>query len=157
MLLVVDECNLDSAVTLWDRLKHKGKRIRLITIFNEYDSVDVPYVDAPPLEVSAITDILKDYIPATEQAERWAEFCDGSPRVAHVIGGNLKRNPDDLLRSPGTVDVWGRYMAGNDDPKSADVKQRHRILRYLGLFKRFGYGGPLAGEAKVLAKKLEPD
>lgn len=155
VILVVDECNVDHAVLLWDRLKHRGPRIRLVTIYNEYDHLDVTYVDPRPLERSEIEQILQPYMPVGERADRWVEYCDGSPRVAHILGTNLQRHPEDLLTGPGTANVWDRYVAGPDAMDSEVVQQRRRVLRYLALFKRFGYGGPLVDEARVIAGRIE--
>ena len=52
---------------------------------------------------------------SNHQADRWGELCSGSPRVAHVIGENLVNHPEDLLKPPGTVTVWERYVAAGDD------------------------------------------
>jgi hypothetical protein len=75
--------------------------------------------------------------------------------VAHVIGSNLKNNPEDLLAPPDTVDIWGRYIAGRDDPDSEQVQQRTLVLQHLALFKRFGYERPLIAEAKAIAGIIE--
>ena len=78
-----------------------------------------------------------------EDSSRWAEFCDGSPRVAHVIGESLQLHPEDIqLRQPDTAIVWNRYVAGNDDPSSDEVRQRRTVLQHIALFRRFGYGRP---------------
>lgn len=82
-------------------------------------------------------------------------MCDGSPRVAHVIGLNLKHNPDDLLRQPDTVNVWNRYIAGDDDSRSAVVAERRVVLQYVALFKRFGFLNPVSAEAKAIAQLVE--
>ena len=69
------------------------------------------------------------------QGQGFVHLCSGSPRVAHVIGGNLQRYPDDLLKVPDTVDVWGRYISGIDDPASEVVRERHTILQYCVSFR----------------------
>ncbi len=156
-VIVVDECDPDGRSYIWNRMRDVGERIKLVTIYNEFDktSGDIMYIDAPPLEKEPIIEIIKEYAIPAEQAERWAEFCSGSPRVAHVIGQNLKNNPEDLLRSPDTVNVWDRFTVGRDDPNSPKVEQRRLVLRYVALFKRFGYGGRLVHEAKAIAAIIE--
>src|SRR5206468_5528481 len=88
-------------------------------------------------------------------AKRWAEFCGGSPRVAHVVGNNLKNNPEDILKTPSTVDIWRRYITGSDDPASDLVRNRRLVLNHLALFQRFGFGKPLYDEAKCILKLIQ--
>lgn len=158
VILVVDECSAVYRTQIWNRLMTRGQRIKLVTIFNEAeDSSGTSYLDAPLLEREKIIEIIESYNIAKDQAERFADFCSGSPRVAHVLGLNLQMNPADLLKSPGTVDVWGRYIAGIDDPSSAHVNDRRIVLRYLALFKRFGYGDPVVAEAKSVSAMIQKD
>lgn len=153
LVLVVDECDADTRSTLWDKLKHVGPRVKLVTIYSEFDDTtgNTTYMTAPPLANERIIEILQEYLPAAESANRWAEFCSGSPRVAHVVGLNLKNNPDDLLKSPDTVNLWDRYICGGDKADSPQVGQRRVTLRRLALFKRFGFGPAVIHEAKAIA------
>ena len=158
-ILVIDECDSDSRFDIWNKLIHRGARIKLVTISNDYETKagGITYHDTPPLDNEQIRQIIQGYnmrIPDF-QADRWAELCSGSPRVAHVIGWNLANNPDEMLKPPGTVDIWGRYVAGKDDPASQEVKQRQRVLRHLAIFKRFGFAGKrsVVDEAQSIAKK----
>ncbi len=153
-VLVIDECDPDSRSYIWNKLKNCGARMKLISIHSELDrtSGDIVYVDAPALDTEQITEIIHEYGVPREHAERWSELCGGSPRMAHMIGLNLKSNPEDLLRPPDTVNVWDRFVVAGDTPNSARVQQRRLVLRYLALFKRFGYGGKLAEEARTIAR-----
>lgn len=157
VILVLDECNPDSRSYIWDKLKYRGPRIKIITIYNEYDdtSGNIAYFDVPPLDNEQISKIIQEYYIPKDQADRWSELCSGSPRVAHVIGFNLKTNPEDLLKPPDTVNVWERYIVSGDDPNNPEVGQRRTILRHLALFKRFGYGRPVVSEAQAIAKIIE--
>ena len=152
-ILVVDECNRDDRAYIWDKLKYRGSRIRLVSIFNEYDETTgrISYLEAPPLGEAQVSSIIQEYGVPKERSENWAELCSGSPRVAHVIGLNLMNNPEDLLKPPDTVNIWDRYIVGGDDPNSQQVQQRHTVLRYLALFKRFGIGPPIVAEAQFVA------
>jgi hypothetical protein len=156
-IIVVDECDPEARAYLWNRFANSGPRIKLLSIYGELDKPtgDIEYLSAPLLEKEQITEIIKEYIGPDERAERWAEFCTGSPRMAHMIGLNLKNNPEDLLRSPDTVNVWDRFIVGGDDAASPLVAQRRLLLRYVALFKRFGYGKRLIAEAKVIAAHVE--
>lgn len=37
LILIIDECDPDSRSYIWDKLKYRGQRIKLISIYNEYD------------------------------------------------------------------------------------------------------------------------
>ena len=143
---------------IWDKLKYRGSRIKLITIYNEYKekSGDITYYDTPPLEREQIRNIIiRGYQIPADQADRWAELCNGSPRVAHVIGWNLANNPEDLLKPPSTVNIWERYITAGDAPNSERIEQWRLVLQHLALFKRFGYERSVAREAQAIAKKIE--
>lgn len=156
-ILVVDECDLEKRTLIWNQLEHYSPRIKLVSIFNDLDEPAGTTVvqDAPALDARRISEIIQEYNVPEHEAGTWAGFCDGSPRVAHVIGLNLKNNPQDILRSPDTVNVWDRYIVGGDDPNSEAVHQRRVVLRHIALFKRFGFGPPVVAEAKAIATLVE--
>ncbi len=153
VILVLDECDKEARAYIWDKLKYRGSRIKLISIYNESDETtgNISYFDTPPLQEELVSSIIQEYGIAKDQADRWAQLCSGSPRVAHVIGLNLKNNPEDLLKSLDTANIWDRYTVGGDDPNSQQVQQRRTVLRYLALFKRFGFGSPVFVEARAIA------
>ena len=155
-ILVIDECDPDSRFYIWNKLRYSGPRIKLITIYNDYEerAGGITYYDTSPLEDEQIRNIIiqESQIPA-DQANRWAELCDGSPRVAHVIGWNLANHPEDLL-NPSTVDIWDRYIAAGEARNSERTEQRHLVLQHLALFKRFGYERSVAREAQAIAEKI---
>ena len=156
-ILVIDECDPDSRSYIWNKLRHRGPRIKLITIYNDYEeqSGGITYYDTPPLEDEQIRNIIiQEYQIPTDQAGRWTELCDGSPRVAHVIGQNLLNYPEDLLRPSGTVDIWERYIVGRANPDSQEIREKRRVLRYIALFKRFGFERFVMAEAQAIAQKV---
>ncbi len=160
-ILVIDECDQESRAYIWNKLKSHHKRIKLISVYNENDdtSGSITYLDIPLLGREQISNIVQSYSIPKDQADRWAEFCSGSPRVAHAFGLSLKNNPEDLLKSPDTVNLWERYVVGGDDPANQRVIQRRLVLRHLALFKRFGYEAPYHEEAKAVAgiiQKADP-
>ncbi len=157
VILVIDECDPDSRSYIWNKLKHRGPRIKIISIYNEYDdtSGNIVYFDTPQLDKEQISKIIQGYQIPKDEADRWSEKCSGSPRVAHIFGLNLKTNPEDLLKSPDTVNVWERYIVGIDDRNNPEVGQRRIVLQHIALFKRFGYERPVAGEAQAIAKIIE--
>ena len=157
-ILIIDECNQDSRSYIWNKLRHRGSRIKLITIHHDYEekSGGIDYYDAPPLDNEQICSIVQSYISVPDaEVNRWAELCSGSPRVAHVIGENLVNHPEDLLKPPGTVDIWERYIVAGDDPNSQQVEQRRLVLQHLALFKRFGYERSVASESEAIAQKIK--
>lgn len=153
VILVLDDCDPDTRAYVWNRFRHHSPRVRMISIYNEKDdSSGIRYFDLPPLQDAQISEIIQGYGVPKDRADVWSRECSGSPRVAHVIGSNLISNPEDLLKSPGTVDVWERYIVGLDDPDSQEVRQRRVVLRHIALFKRFGYGAPVAEEARAVSE-----
>jgi len=155
-ILVIDECDPDSTYYIWNKLKHCGARIKLVTIYSEKPVWgDVSYFELKSLDDEQIVEIIQEYGLPRDQAERWADMCDGFPRVAHVIGRNLRDNPEDILRPLSTVPIWDRYVSGRDDPRSQQVRQRKLVLHHLALFKRFGYRRPVLEEAKAIHRMVE--
>jgi hypothetical protein len=157
VIMVIDECDPDSRSYIWNKLKYCGPRIKVISIYNDYDetSGNINYINVPPLDEAQISDIIQTYNIPKDQADRWPEYCSGSPRAAHVVGQNLLNNPEDLLRSPDTVNVWDRSIVGGDDPDSQRVQQRQLVLQHIALFKRFGFGRRVIAEAQAIASMVE--
>jgi len=155
-VIVVDECDDESRINIWKQIKNVGPRVKLVTIYNDVEKTSgtTVYLDCPPLGEEQVIEILRAYAVPTSDGRRWSELCGGSPRVAHVIGWNLQNNPDDVLRPMDTVPLWERYIAGGDVPGSEKVEQRKLVLQYLSLFKRFGYGPEVVGEARLIAAEI---
>lgn len=161
VILVIDECNSEKRAAIWNKLKNLGSRVKLITIYNEFEdcSGSTKYFDVPLLAKEEISGIIQAYGVREDHANKWEELCSGSPRVAHVIGWNLKNNPSDLLKPLDTVDIWDRYIVGSDDPNDPDVKQRKLVLQHIALFRKFGFEAPLLNEAEIIAgmvQKVDP-
>ncbi len=156
-ILILDECDPDSRSYIWNKFKHIGPRLKLITIYSEYDLIsgDIPYFDVPGLEDEQISEIIQEYGIDKHEADRWKEICSGSPRVAHVIGLNLRNNPEDVLRPPDTVRIWDRFVAGADELASVDVQHRKLVMSFIALFKRFGIHKSIVDEAKAISSLIE--
>ena len=144
-ILIVDECDTDQRARLWNNLKYHYPRIKLLTIFNEWDteSHDTIIHELSGLSGDQISAIIQGYGVPKFESDRWIEDCGGSPRVAHVVGENLKSNPEDILKPPSHVNIWDRYICGRDRPDSENARQRRIVLQHIALFKRFGYEKPL--------------
>lgn len=158
VILVIDECDPDGRSYIWDKLKHRGPRLKVVTIYNDHEeeASGITYAYTEPLDERQIRDIIQQSAPISNlEADRWVELCSGSPRVAHVIAENLKSHPEDVLKPPGEVNIWERYVAGSDQPASQEVEQRRLVLQHLALFKRFGFERSGEDEARAIAKKVE--
>jgi len=152
VILVLDECSFDNAARYWNRLQGLGKRIRLITIHNEEHAQNgsTRLIVLPQLEQDQIAAILQQYDIPSEHLARWAAFCGGSPRWAKIIGENIRNNSRDLLADPDTIPIVTRYIAGPDNPNDQAVRERVIIIRFLALFKKFGYQSPVEDEATAI-------
>lgn len=158
VVLVVDECPPKDSAEIWNLLKTRSDRVRLVTIDHGPDtSADDKrrIVEVNAVAAEQIVSILTEYGIDQHDAPRWAEYCQGCPRVAHVLGDNLRQNRADLLQSPGTVDLWDRFVVGHADPSSEEVQLRKTVLRYVSLFERFGFEPPVDGEARFIAGMAE--
>jgi transposase-like protein len=155
VVLVVDECSTKDRAELWNRLKAKSNRVRIISIdHGPDDSVDdrMRTVQVVGIGVDDIVAILMERGLDKNEARRWSDFCQGCPRVAHVLGDNLRMDRVDLLQSPATVDVWNRFVVGNDPEDSEEVQLRKVVLRHVALFDRFGFTSPVADEAQFISR-----
>jgi hypothetical protein len=159
-VLVVDECEQSDRSQIFRLLKARP-RVKLLTIDHGEEKSDddamktLPY---PPLGDTAIRTILAAYIGKAEVG-RWVEWCEGSARVAHAVGDNLKRNPDDVLASPATVPIWERFILGYKESGTASSDRLLAVARHIALFRRFGFRKPVEAEGKfiaALAAKADP-
>ena len=158
VILVVDECNSNDRSYIWDKLKNRGSRIKLITISNDYEeeTADLTHEKMPLLKEEYIRKILmQEYQIHDASVYQWAEFCSGLPGVAHMIGANLKNDQENLLAPLSTVNFWERCIVGGDDSIKPDVDDRWPVLRYLALFKQFGFKGNVSHEFSAISEIVE--
>ncbi len=160
ILIVVDDCDPEYAVEFWNDFRHCGPRVKLISLYQDREQssgTTIP-IEAEALAEPQVSSILQEYGIEKPDADRWARECDGSPRVAHIFGQNLKEDPDaDVLRDVDTVRVWDRFIAGHDPVKSDRAERSQRVLNYLALFKRVGFGPYLGAEARSVHRLIEQD
>ena len=160
IILVIDECDPNDRFYIWDKLQHRGPRIKLISIYNNHDPVagrDISQHEMEHLEDDQIHTIIQGYGISKKTANQYLQFCGGSPRMAHHTGNILANYPgepsqlltDDYLFKSFYVDMRKEHS------DSVEVQQRELVLRYIALFKQFGFGGSLVVEAKAIAKKVE--
>jgi predicted XRE-type DNA-binding protein len=162
LVLVIDDCDDNDRASILAALQ-SNRNVRLVTIDHGYargiDST-VTVIECPPLAEESILAILQGYVKAPDyDLKKWAELCQGSPRVAHAVGENLKNNPNDVLKPPASVPVWERFISGFAKTDSIEARERKLVLRYIALFTRFGFNHPVSDEAKFIAeevRKAEP-
>jgi hypothetical protein len=151
--LVVDDCDERNRASIWSALKDKSG-LKLVTIDHgpdqSFDS-SMKVLQFPSLSSEQIEEILAEYIGKRIDLYKWAEWCSGSPRVAHAVGNNLKQNPDDILKEPATIDLWERFVVGHKARDSSEAEQHLLVLRHLALFERFGFKQPVLSEARFIS------
>ncbi|MDB5319217.1 MAG: hypothetical protein JWN40_848, partial [Phycisphaerales bacterium] len=158
MILVVDDCAEKERASIWTALRSRSDRIRLVTLDHGPETSSDEWmrvVDCPALDRDQIRSILAEYVKGNQDSDRWADFCSGSPRVAHAVGENLRRNPEDILKSPAEVPIWERFIHGNSKSGSTEAQQKEVVLRHIALFQRFGYEKPVQDEATFIARLVE--
>jgi hypothetical protein len=151
-ILVVDECSERERASIWTSLREK-QGIKLVTIDHGPErSRDeaMLVIDLPRLPDDKIRAILASYLPEGCNPSHWVEWCEGSPRVAHAVGENLKINPEDLLKPPATVPIWERFIIGYERYDSKNAQETLTVLRHLALFTKFGFEDPVSDEAQFI-------
>ena len=154
--LVVDDCDNHDRASIWSAIKGRNG-IKLITIDHGPDETrdsSMEIYHCPRLPDDQIKTILFKNYNLQSNLSNWAEWCSGSPRVAHAVGENLKSNPDDILKSPADVPIWDRFIIGHKEMDSRDADQHRIILRHIALFQRFGFEYPVNEEAKFIFNEV---
>jgi len=155
--LVIDDCGDRNRASIWRTLKGRAG-IKLVTIdHGPEESADssMKVLNCPPLEKEQITAIITGYIGPRHEATNWAEWCDGSPRVAHAVGDNLERNPEDILKPPATVPIWDRFVLGHQKIGESEAEEHLLVLRHIALFRRFGFDAPVDEEARFISRMIQ--
>ncbi|MEI8326927.1 MAG: hypothetical protein WCH44_16495 [Betaproteobacteria bacterium] len=159
-ILVVDECDEADRATIYNVVKGK-ERIKLVTIDHGPEmsrDISMETIEFPKLADKEIGAILGAYIPGSGDLHNWTEWCKGSARAAHVLGENLALHPEDILKSPATVNVWDRFVIGYKRADSHDAQRLLTEMRHIALFSKFGFKKPVHMEGKFvgqLAKRVD--
>ncbi len=155
--LVIDDCDNRDRASIWSALKVR-KGIKLITIDHgpdeTHDSAMRMY-HCPPLADEQIKNILFGYLQQNADLHNWAGWCSGSPRVAHLVGENLKSNPAHVLKSPADVPIWDRFIIGHKEMDSREAEQHRIVLRHIALFHRFGFESPVSEEGEFICSLVK--
>ena len=155
--LVVDECSEKERASIWNAFRERTN-IRLLTIdHGPEQSRDeaMLILDLPRLPDEQIRAILSSYSPKNVDPSHWVAWCEGSPRVAHAVGENLSSNPEDLLKTPATVPIWERFIAGYEPLESQSSQETLTTLRHIALFTKFGFEDPVSHEGKFICQLVQ--
>ena len=160
VVLVIDECDADSRYYIWNKLQHRGSRIKLITIYNDHDPISgdgISPFTTLRLDDEQIRTIIRGYNVSPEQADRYIEFSGGSPRMAHHVGKTLQLYPGDPSQLLTDDYLYRCFYIDfkTENPNSLEIQQRESMLQYIALFKRFGFERSVVTEAQAIAKKIE--
>ena len=146
-ILVVDECDYESVAYYWNMIERHSPRIKMVTIYNEPggDGRTTESMTVPPLSDAEVGAILSEYGIKGGALRRWIGMCRPYPRAAHMIGQSLAADYGDPLRPADTVDGWNRFIASRLAIGEPEYRARRAVLLWLGIFKRFEYGGDGGG------------
>lgn len=159
-IIVIDECDRTSHASALAIISRSKSNLKLVTIYNEDGNEiggDIKYVDlntSEKLSEDAIKRIIESYGSTNEDAGRWAQYCDGSPRMAHMIGENLKFNNADILKNPGYDEAMELCIANRDQIGSDAFDRRKRVLMWLSLFTKFGWSKVHEDERRFILAKI---
>lgn len=166
IVLVADECNLETASVLASRFKRRATNMLLVTADNEAEPssahIDVEVIDVAPLPRPAVSEIFKSYGIPVETADWLAGLCEGSPRAAHRLGAYIAANPDQensqhLAHLDG---FWDLIVCSPDKPQSTAGQEKLAVMRTLALFRQLGWdtSDGRATQATILQvlRSLEP-
>lgn len=156
VILIIDECDFENSARVWNVLKSRSANVRIITIHFEFDERGPSDMVLPELALLDSTDIaaiLASYGAPFDIARQYSELCSGSPRVAHIVGENLRDTA--IVTTPRATmgDVWNRYIAGRHYATEL-VERRKLIISFLALFKKFGFLPPVNDEAAAIFRLI---
>lgn len=156
-IIIVDECDSISHTQLVNAAGNASSNIKVVTIYNEpLGSVASKTVDFSNSELSedTIVAIIESYGLPNDVAKKWEPFCDGSPRVAHMIAENLSRDTGNLLDNPSYDTAMERILANTEDLRSEVYQKRKNVLSWLSLFHKFGWGKEFEEERRFILHKI---
>lgn len=153
LILVIDELPEHEMAEIWRSLKSRCGQLKIVSLDHGHDEThdsEIQRIYAPPLSDETIKKILIARLGESRELDRWAEICEGSPRVAQAVADNLRANPADLLRPPATVPIWDRFLHGYDKRDEQLARQIDCVTQHLALFSRFGFEDPVGDEARYI-------
>jgi hypothetical protein len=159
--IVIDECPLLDHDRFVRFFSEKGQRLALITISYEMDDSPPPtlYYQLHTLSKDNIKELLSQEIGGlpVPVIERLAEFADGYPRAAMLLGESYHSNSsfqEDIIIINDNALIT-RLIAGIQDPSSEWVRKTKKVLTGVSLFEKIGYRGEVASEAQWVVTLME--
>jgi hypothetical protein len=162
IILIADECDLDTAEGLTALFKKLATKMLLVTADNVAEPasahVNAQVIDVPRLEAPVVADIFESYGISPDNASWLASLCEGSPRAAHRLGQYIKGNPEQqpaqqLAHLDG---LWDRIVCAPHSIDSAEGQDRLAVIRTLALFWQVAWDtadGPTVQAAVLAALK----
>ena len=145
IILVADDCDLETAEELAAKLKRKAVKMLLVSIHNASESASahnhMQVIDIPQLDLALMEAIFKNYGIAADDAKWLSSLCEGSPRAAHKLGQYIKSNP---TKAPtehlAHLDrLWDSIVCSPHSVTSTEGKERLLVMRTLALFRRIAW------------------
>ncbi len=162
IILVADECDLDTAEELMALFKKLATKMLLVTADNVAEPAsahaNTQVIDMPRLEQPVVADIFKGYGIPPDSASWLATLCEGSPRAAHRLGQYILNNPsqqpaEQLAHLDG---LWDRIVCAPHSIDSDEGQDRLAVIRTLALFRQVAWettDGPVVQAAVLAALK----
>lgn len=159
IILVADECDLETAEELTALFRRLATKMLLVTADNVAEPAsahaNTQVIDVPRLEQPVVADIFTGYGIPLDSASWLASLCEGSPRAAHRLGQYIQNNSDQqpsqqLAHLDG---LWDRVVCAPHNIDSVEGQDRLAVIRTLALFRQVAWetaDGP-AVQAAVLA------
>lgn len=158
LILILDTCPLQISRNIWNTLKNRNRRCKLLTIDNEnYKSSDIHEVviDCPKLSDKSIEKILESYTGEKMDTKRWRDICSGSPGYAHLLGHNLLHNPSKILDPLSHKNFIENALMRGRTASDQEIENDVMVLRHLALFSKFGFGGTFTDEIKEIYNLIQ--
>ncbi|MBD0681288.1 hypothetical protein [Pseudomonas sp. PSB11] len=166
IILVADECDLETAEGLTALFKKLAIKMLLVTADNVAEPasahVNTQVIDVPRLEQPVVADIFLGYGIPLDSASWLASLCEGSPRAAHRLGQYIQNNPDQHpAQQLAHLDrLWDRIVCAPHNIDSSEGQDKLAVIRTLALFRQVAWDtaeGP-AVQTAVLAslKYIDP-
>lgn len=145
IILVADECDLDTADELTALFKKLATKMLLVTANNvaEHASAhsNTQVIEVPRLEQPVVAEIFAGYGIQQDSASWLASLCEGSPRAAHRLGQYIQSNPDQQpSQQLAHLDrLWDRIVCAPHNIDSAEGQDRLAVMRTLALFRQISW------------------
>jgi hypothetical protein len=162
IILVADECDLETAEGLTALFKRLATKMLLVTADNVADPAsahaNTQVIEVPRLEQPVVADIFKGYGIPPDSSSWLATLCEGSPRAAHRLGQYIQNNPGQQpAQQLAHLDrLWDRIVCAPHGIDSAEGQDRLAVIRTLALFRQVAWetaDGPTVQTAVLAAVK----